>query len=221
MIQNLPFVGIIIIGITALLSFKGFKDDGFFNSYSFQIDKIRSGSYLRLLSSGFLHVGISHLLFNMITLYFFIGIVVYALGTPSFLVLYFVSLIAGNLFGYGYHYNDQYYTAVGASGAVTGVLFSALLLYPQIELYLFFIPIPIPGYLFGIGYILYTLYGMKSQNDSIGHTAHFGGAIGGIFITLLLKPTVLEDATLMLSVLSVATVTAGIMLYRQQLKKKN
>ena len=125
------------------------------------------------------------------------------------------------LFGYGYHYNDQYYTAVGASGAVTGVLFSALLLYPQIELYLFFIPIPIPGYLFGIGYILYTLYGMKSQNDSIGHTAHFGGAIGGIFITLLLKPTVLEDTTLMLSVLSVATVAAGIMLYRQQLKKKN
>lgn len=221
MIQNLPFVGIIIIGITALISFKGFKDDGFFNSYSFQIDKIRSGSYLRLLSSGFLHVGISHLLFNMITLYFFIGIVVYSLGTPSFLVLYFVSLIAGNLFGYGYHYNDQYYTAVGASGAVTGVLFSALLLYPQIELYLFFIPIPIPGYLFGIGYILYTLYGMKSQNDTIGHTAHFGGAIGGIFITLLLKPTVLEDTTLMLSVLSVATVAAGIMLYRQQLKKKN
>jgi len=221
MIQNLPIVGLLIIGITALISYKGFRDDSFFTAYSFQINKIRSGSYLRLLSSGFLHVGTSHLLFNMITLYFFIGIVVYALGTFSFLALYFGSLIAGNLFGYGYHYNDPYYTAVGASGAVTGVLFSALLLYPEIELFLFFIPIPIPGYLFGIGYILYTLYGMKSQKDTIGHTAHFGGAIGGIVITLLLKPEVLDEATLMLAVLSVATLAAGVMLYREQQKKRN
>ena len=85
------------------------------------------------------------------------------LGTAAFLALFLGSLLAGNFFGYYFHYKQDYYSAVGASGAVTGVLFSALLLYPNIELMLFLIPIPIPGYLFGIGYILYTLYGMKSQ----------------------------------------------------------
>ncbi len=109
---------------------------------------------------------------------FFVNIVIYELGSTLFLLLYFVSLFAGNIFAYKFHYNQPDYIAVGASGAVTGVLFSSLLLYPEIELFIFFIPMPIPGYIFGIGYIIYTLYGMKTQNDNIGHTAHFGGAIG-------------------------------------------
>ena len=99
---------------------------------------------------------------------------------------------------------------------MTGVLFSALLLYPNIELMLFFIPIPIPGYLFGIGYILYTLYGMKSQSDTIGHSAHFGGAVGGILITLFYLPEVIYNSIMMLGILSLAVVTAGILLYRNQ-----
>ena len=81
---------------------------------------------------------------------------------------------------------------------------------------LFLIPIPIPGYLFGIGYILYTLYGMKSQNDTIGHTAHFGGAIGGILITIIVMPKVMYSSVLMLSMLSFALVVAGVLLYRQR-----
>ena len=152
----------------------------------------------------------------MFTFYFFVNIVVGMLGTVSFLGLFLGSLLAGNFFAYYFHFKDSYYSAVGASGAVTGVLFSALLLYPNIELMLFLIPIPIPGYLFGIGYILYTLYGMKAQNDTIGHTAHFGGAIGGILITLLVKPEVLYSSILMLSILSLAVITAGVLLYRQQ-----
>ena len=193
-----------------------FKNDNFFDQYRFQIGKIKEGEYFRLLSSGFLHVNTTHLLFNMFTFYFFVNIVVGMLGTVSFLGLFLGSLLAGNFFAYYFHFKDSYYSAVGASGAVTGVLFSALLLYPNIELMLFLIPIPIPGYLFGIGYILYTLYGMKAQNDTIGHTAHFGGAIGGILITLLVKPEVLYSSILMLSILSLAVITAGVLIYRQQ-----
>jgi membrane associated rhomboid family serine protease len=217
MLQNLPLVGILIIGLNILFTFIGFKNDNFFDQYRFQIGKIREGEYFRLLSSGFLHVNTTHLLFNMFTFYFFVNIVVGMLGTVSFLGLFLGSLLAGNFFAYYFHFKDSYYSAVGASGAVTGVLFSALLLYPNIELMLFLIPIPIPGYLFGIGYILYTLYGMKAQNDTIGHTAHFGGAIGGILITLLVKPEVLYSSILMLSILSLAVITAGVLLYRQQL----
>jgi len=83
---------------------------------------------------------------------------------------------------------------------------------------LFFIPIPIPGYLFGIGYMIYTLYGMKTQKDQIGHTAHFGGAIGGILITMVLVPEVIYSSQLMLGILSVTTLIAGLLIYRNKQK---
>ncbi len=217
MLQNIPPVGIFIIGLNILFSLIGFKNDIFFEKYRFHIGSIKAGDYYRLLSSGFLHVNTTHILFNMFTFYFFVNIVVGILGTNSFLLLFIGSLLAGNLFGYYFHYKDNYYSAVGASGAVTGVLFSALLLYPEIELMLFLIPIPIPGYLFGIVYLLYTLYGMKTQNDNIGHTAHFGGAIGGIVITLFLMPNVIYKSIFMLSILSFALIIAGVLLYRKQI----
>ena len=217
MLQNIPPVGIFIIGLNILFSLIGFKNDIFFQKYRFHIGSIKAGDYYRLLSSGFLHVNTTHILFNMFTFYFFVNIVEGILGTNSFLLLFVGSLLAGNLFGYYFHYKDDYYSAVGASGAVTGVLFSALLLYPEIELMLFLIPIPIPGYLFGIVYLLYTLYGMKTQNDNIGHTAHFGGAIGGIVITLFLMPNVIHKSIFMLSILIFTLVISGILLYRKNI----
>ena len=215
MLQSLPLIGILIIGLNIAFTFIGFKNDVFFEQYRFHIASIKRGQYYRLLSSGFLHVNTTHLLFNMFTFYFFVDIVVGIIGTTAFLALFLGSLLAGNFFGYYFHFKDDYYSAVGASGAVTGILFSALLLYPNIELMLFLIPIPIPGYLFGIGYLLYTLYGMKAQNDTIGHTAHFGGAVGGILITLVVMPEVVYSSVFMLSILSLAVVVAGILLYKQ------
>jgi membrane associated rhomboid family serine protease len=215
MLQSLPLIGILIIGLNIAFTFIGFKNDAFFEQYRFHIASIKRGQYYRLLSSGFLHVNTTHLLFNMFTFYFFVDIVVGIIGTTAFLALFLGSLLAGNFFGYYFHFKDDYYSAVGASGAVTGILFSALLLYPDIELMLFLIPIPIPGYLFGIGYLLYTLYGMKAQNDTIGHTAHFGGAVGGILITLVVMPEVVYSSVFMLSILSLAVVVAGILLYKQ------
>ena len=216
MLQNLPLVGIFIIGLNILLTYTGFKNDVFFKKYRFHIGSIKAGDFFRLLSSGFLHVNTTHLLFNMFTFYFFVNIVVGVLGTPAFLVLFIGSLLVGNIFTYYFNYNEPSYCAVGASGAVTGILFSALLLYPDIELMLFLIPIPIPGYLFGIGYLLYTLYGMKVQNDTIGHTAHFGGAVGGIIITLVFMPGVIYSSVLMLSILCLTVFIAGVLLYRQR-----
>ena len=216
MLQSLPLIGILIIGLNVVISFIGFKNDNFFEQYRFHIGSIKAGQYFRLLSSGFLHVNTTHLLFNMFTFYFFVDIVVGIIGTTAFLALFLGSLLAGNFFGYYFHFKQDYYAAVGASGAVTGVLFSALLLYPNIELMLFLIPIPIPGYLFGMCYLHSTLYGMKAQNDTIGHTAHFGGALGGILITLVIMPAIIYSSVLMLSILSLAVVVAGVLLYKQQ-----
>ncbi len=216
--QNIPLLGLIFIAVNLIISQRGIKDDIFFNKYQFEIRKIRQGEYYRLISAGFLHVNFTHLLFNMLTLYFFMSFVFSALGQIIFSLLYVGSLIIGNLFAYIFHYNQYSYTAVGASGAVTGVLFSSLLLYPNIELMLFFIPIPIPGYLFGIAYMIYTLYGMKTQNDSIGHTAHFGGALGGVLVTIIFNYQVIYTSQLMLGTLSIIIFITGYMLYLKKRK---
>lgn len=202
---------IAIIAVNALISFKAFDDQYFFRKYEFHIGSIRSGENFRMLSSAFLHVDIAHLAFNMITLYFFAPVVTDFLGTPVFLLVYFGSLICGSLLTLQFHKNDYHYRAVGASGAVTGVLYSAILLNPDMNLYFFFIPIPIPAYVFGIGYLLYSIYGMKAKRDNIGHTAHFGGAIGGYAITLFNQPYLLTDNTLMVVLLAIPIILLFIL----------
>lgn len=194
---------LVIIGINCVVSFKGFNDSLFFRKNEFHVGSIRSGEQLRMITSGFLHVDLMHLAFNMFTLYFFAPIVLDTFGNLNFLYVYFVSLVAGNLLTMYFHKNDYYYRAVGASGAVTGIIYSSILLYPEMDLYLFLIPIPIPGYIFGIGYLLYSIYGMKAKNDNIGHTAHFGGAIGGYLFTLIKDPSLLETNTKMVILLTI------------------
>ncbi len=192
-----------IILATVLVSYKGFNDISFFRRYEFHVGSIRAGDQIRMFSSAFLHADIAHLAFNMITLYFFAPVVIAYMGTFAFLLIYAGSLIFGSLLTLYMHRDEYSYRAIGASGAVTGVLYSAILLRPEMDLYLFFIPIPIPAYIFGIGYLLYSIYGMKSRRDNIGHTAHFGGAIGGYVITLIRDPYLFETNTLMVILLAV------------------
>jgi membrane associated rhomboid family serine protease len=164
-----------------------------------------------MITSGFLHADIAHLAFNMLSLYFFAPVVYGILGNYSFLLIYFASLIFGSMLSLYLHKNDYYYSAIGASGAVTGIIYSAILLDPNLQIFLFFIPIPIPAYLFGIGYLLYSIYGMKAKNDNIGHTAHFGGAIGGYLFTILVHHQILLENTFMVVVLTIPIVIMAIM----------
>ena len=192
---------LLLIAANVLVSFKAFNDQFFFRKYEFHIGSIRAGEHIRMISSAFLHADLGHLFFNMFTLYMFAPVVIGYLDSLSFLLIYFGSLIFGSLLTLMMHKDDYSYRAVGASGAVTGVLYSAILLEPSMSLYLFFIPIPIPAYLFGIGYLLYSIYGMKAKNDNIGHTAHFGGAVGGFLITLIKFPDLLSQEPLMVGLL--------------------
>ncbi len=84
---------------------------------------------------------------------------------------------------------------MGASGAVSGIVYSSILLFPEMKLVFIFFPIPLPSYIFGVVYILYSIYGMKKDNDNIGHTAHLGGAIAGSLITILIKPSIIVNQT--------------------------
>ena len=179
----MDIVLLVILAANGLISYKGFNDTHFFRKYEFHIGSIRSGEQFRMFSSGFLHVDLMHLLFNMFTLYMFAPFVINSVGAMYFAYLYFGSLIAGNLLTLYFHKDEYYYRAVGASGAVMGIIYSAILLEPNLYMYGF-----IPGYIFGFAYLLFSIYGMKAKSDNIGHVAHFGGAIGGFVITLVKFP---------------------------------
>ena len=181
-------VVIVIIVLNIFFSFRGFNDRIFFDKYKFSPYHIKKGSKIRYISSGFLHVDTTHLIVNMFTLYFFVDAVITRVGDINFLIIYFVSLIFGNWLTYRFNLNNINYSAVGASGAVMGVVYSAILLNPDMTL--FFFVLPMPGYLFGLGYLFYSIYSMKKVNDNIGHEAHLGGAIAGFFSTILIAPVV-------------------------------
>lgn len=202
---ELSLITLIIIAVNVVISFKGFSDESFFNKYKFNIADIKRGRKYQIFSSGFLHVDTAHLFVNMLTLYFFANVVIYSLGSVAFIIIYLGSLLLGNLVSYFFHKNDYNYTAVGASGAVMGILYSAILLQPDMTLGLFFV-IPVPAYVFGIGYLLYTIYGMKHRTDNIGHDAHFGGATGGYLLTMVFAPWVFESHLLMVILLALPIV---------------
>jgi membrane associated rhomboid family serine protease len=201
--MHIPTELLAVVAANVLVSLKGFNDYSFFDKYKFQIGAIRRGEHIRMFTSGFLHIDQMHLFFNMITLYFFTSNVVSWLGQSGFFIVYLVSLLGGSLLALFLHKNDYHYSAVGASGAVTGIVYAAILLNPGMELMFIFLPIPMPAYIFGVVYLLYSIYGMKNKVGNIGHSAHFGGAIGGYVTTLILRPHLFETNPIVVALLAV------------------
>lgn len=176
-----------LIGINVVLSFMAFNNMSLFQKLKFHVGSIKQNKeYYRFISSAFLHGDLTHLLFNMIALYSFGLVMKYFIGPIEFTVLYFVSLLVGNALAYFYNKDNNAYSAVGASGAVSGVVFASILFYPFGDIIFIFLPFfPIPSWIFGILYLLYTVYGMNKQNDNIGHEAHLGGAVAGVVLAIL------------------------------------
>lgn len=187
--MTVELVVYILIGANVLFSWQAFSNSDLFNRFKFRVGSILQGKeYVRMVSSAFLHGNMTHLLVNMIALYSFGIAMSYSISTMQFILLYALSLLAGNglaLFFNRYNYN---YSAVGASGAVSGVVFASVLFYPDGKVLLFFI-LPLKTWMFGILYLLYSVYGMNRQNDNIGHEAHLGGAVAGVLLALAFEPS--------------------------------
>ena len=192
-------LSIVLISLNALNNYSNFE------KFKLNVGKVNSGEYYRLLSSGFLHGDIQHLFFNCFTLFIFGDTVILRLGAINFFLLYFSCLVFSGWLSVYFNKNNSYYSAVGASGAVIGVVYSSILLYPGMKLAFLFFPIPMPAYLFAIGYLLYSLYGVKKLNDGIGHEAHIGGALSGLLITCLFKPNVVMDSFYLLVIMVIIT----------------
>jgi membrane associated rhomboid family serine protease len=146
----------------------------------------------RLLTAGWLHADGTHLIFNMLTLYFFADDVLRVIGPARFLVLYVSTVVVAFIPTTLRHMRRPDYNSLGASGAVAAVIFSAVLLYPGLKMQLMFIPIPLPGVVFAVGYLAYSVWHSYSAGDNVNHDAHFSGAIYGSVLTYLFEPAKVE-----------------------------
>lgn len=211
---NLP---ILIILLTAVTSFIAFNNQKFFDRGKFDVGAILQGKQFdRLLTSGFLHADIMHLFFNMFTLYFFSNTIIANLGKIDYLIIYLGAILTGNLLSLWMYRRNYYYTAIGASGGVSGIVFAAIALNPFSKIMIFPIPFFIEGWIFGIIYLAYSVYGMKSQLGNIGHAAHLGGAAFGLILAIILLPDILKANGLYIGIMIIPLVILGYFAYKEK-----
>ncbi|MBI35941.1 MAG: rhomboid family intramembrane serine protease [Flavobacteriales bacterium] len=192
-----PYITYIIIGITALASYKAFQDGSLkwkliFNAYQIKERK----EWYRFFSHGLIHADWIHFGFNIYVLYVFgksvelsfVSIFGPVRGLLNYILLYAGALLASSVYSFVKNQDNPHYNALGASGAVSAVLFSFIAMYPNSDLSLMFIPIPIKGWILGTLYLLYSHYMAKKEMDNIGHDAHFWGAVFGFVVTFVFEP---------------------------------
>jgi len=189
-------VTLILLLLNVLVSgYALLQDESLIDRLGFRPVRIREqGEWYRFITAGFVHAGMAHLAFNLITLYFFGPLLERQLGPLNFIVLYFGSELAAHALTYWFHRGNEDYNAVGASGAISGIVFAFCLFAPFEKLYLFF-AVPIPAILFAIGFVAVSIYAMNKTRGRMGgiaHEAHLGGALGGVVLTILLEPRALQ-----------------------------
>ena len=184
-------IGLLILAVTFFASYQGFKNPEYFERYVFRISDIRYGrQYYRLITSGFLHTGWWHLLLNALTFYYFSSSVEYQVGYQNFLIIYFASLVGGNLFSLFLHRDEADYSAVGASGAISGLVFASIVLYPGMNVGL--LGVFMPGWLYGLLYVVVSAVGITARRDNIGHDAHLAGGLVGLVTVVAMHPELLR-----------------------------
>lgn len=178
------FLANIVLSLIAFSGGKPIYERLWLHPYSL----VRENRYYALLTSGFIHADLGHLAFNMITFYFFGFPLAMLVGNVDFLIIYFGSLIISSIPTVIKEKDNPNYKSIGASGAVSGVLFGYILFAPLSNIYIFLIPIGIPAALFAVLYLGFSYYAAKKDLGNINHEAHFWGALAGTLLTALLAP---------------------------------
>jgi membrane associated rhomboid family serine protease len=189
-------ITVIIIIITCIISFTAFSSEKIINDLIFWPPMIKEKhQYYRFITSGLIHADIPHLAFNMITLYFFGRLVeeylfIPKIGKTGYLLFYIAGIIVSEIPSYIRHRNNYSYRSLGASGAVTAVLFSFILLAPWQTIYVFFLPVP--AIIFAALYVGYSIYMDRKGGDNVNHSAHLWGAAWGVAFTLFMEPAIIN-----------------------------
>lgn len=201
----------LILGITALCTWWAFSRPEIFQRLIFRPDRIlRDREYHRLFSSALIHADWMHFAFNAIAFASFGETIEAVYGTITLVALYLGSILGGSVLALLIHRHDDY-SAVGASGGVCGLVFAAVFLLPGMEMGMLFVPIPIPGWLFAIVFLLVTFFGIKSQRGNIGHDAHLGGALVGLAMATVWYPRIVLSSLPLLG--AVALLTLGFLIW--------
>lgn len=184
---------ILIIIITVLISIWAWKDERVMNRLIFWSPAVKQGQYDRFITYGVIHADGWHLLFNMMTLFFF-GQAIEKFYTQfvngmGFVLFYVGGLIISILPSYLKHKNNAQWASLGASGAVSAILFAFILFDPWNLIFVFFIPMP--AIVFAMLYVAYSLWADKKGNSNINHSAHLWGALYGVILTIALEPRII------------------------------
>ena len=207
----------IIIAATAIVSLIGFNNQELFNRFKFSTYAIlQQKQWDRMVTSAFLHADWMHLIFNMLTFYFFAPSIIVYLGVFPLLLIYFGAILGGNLLTLFMHRRNSGYSAIGASGGVSGVLFGAIALDPHIGIMIMFIPIPISGWIFSIIYLAYSIYGMRNSLGNTGHAAHLGGAFAGFALAITFYPQTLQYNGLIIGIMLIPLAVLGYFVYKER-----
>lgn len=196
--MNLSITILLIIAIAGI-SFWAFQDEKVRNKLIMHpYTVLKNKEYYRLLSSGFIHADFMHLAFNGYALYlfgkyievFYNKIFGPTLGPTYYVLLFALGVIVSDIPTLFKNQNNPNYFSLGASGGVSAVMFSTIILYPLLPLQFILIPIPIPGFILGLGYLAYSYYADKNrqQGDNVGHSAHLYGALFGVIFTIVMHP---------------------------------
>jgi len=185
-------VTLALVGVNlavSLYAFSQFREGRATERFLFEPYEVRRGrNRLGLLLSEFSHADATHLIFNLITLYFFGPVIERALGPAQLLVCYVAAAVGSTLLTYGLHRHDPDYRALGASGAISGVLFGAIVLQPDMGVYLGLVPVAVPAPLYAVAYVALSIWGAHRRLGNVGHEAHLGGALAGFVVVARMSP---------------------------------
>jgi membrane associated rhomboid family serine protease len=178
------FLATIVASVVGLFVAPKVIERSLFRPYWF----VRARQYDTIVTSGFVHADLSHLIFNLMTYFFFAFPLQQRIGAGAFAALYVIGLVVSDTGTYFKHRNDPQYASLGASGAISAVLFASIVYFPAQKLFILPFPVPIPAPLFAVGYVAYSWYSARHPRGRINHDAHLGGALAGLAFVLVTDP---------------------------------
>ena len=192
-------VTLIMVLVTCGLSFYAWNKPELLHKWILNSYRVKNNNeYYRLLTSGFIHADYMHLAFNMFSLYFMgealeqaFGMLFGSAGAIYYVVLYILAIVASDLPSFFKHQKDRSYNSLGASGAVSAIIFAGIMFFPTADILLFAV-VPIPAFIFGVLYLAYSYYQGRNSMQPVNHDAHFYGAVFGVIFTILVYPPVIS-----------------------------
>ena len=212
-----PFCTWAVIIVTCVFSIAGFKNPSLVQKFIFWPEAILGWKqYYRLFTSSLLHANGMHLGMNMLSLYFFAPLIESNYGGGQFLAIYLGAVVGGGLLSLLVHRHHDY-KAYGASGGVSGIILASVFLFPGTSIGVFPLPFAVPGWLYAIGFLVFSFFGMKNRLGNIGHDAHLGGALAGMLVATALHPAVVTASPALFASVSLGTILMFLYLSRNPL----